>query len=206
MTDEPNLESFDSGFPYIAHPDWAELGVHPSELFGDAELDYAPYLPARLRWERLPDDELTWLTVAVIDDIPTNDKPRVSARFWWENLGTRIVGAALQFSPQDFEVTFRSWGVVFEVSFANESLADAFRWSPAMHSVMEQLGSLRVEVTSGRGGGTTRARLPRRPRPLLGSGAAELPIPSSRRFDDSDEFYVGRGLGQLGRSLLPLAV
>ncbi len=201
MADEPNQESFENS-PYIAYPDWAALGVHPSELLGDERLDYAPYLPAQVRWDRLPDDELAWLTVAVMDDIPTSDAPRVSARLWWENLGTRLVGAALQFSPQDFEVIFRSWGVVFEVSFANQSLADAFRASAAMHSVMEQLGSLRVEVTTGRGGGTTRARLPRHPRPLLGSGAAAIPLP----LDDHDQIQVGSLFLESGQTPLPLAV
>jgi hypothetical protein len=198
--DEPNQEFFENSV-YIAHPDWAALGVHPSELLGDEQLDYAPYLPARLRWERLSDDELSWLTVAVIDDIPTNDAPRVSARLWWENLGMRMVGAALQFSPQDFEVTFRTWGVVFEVSFASDAFATAYRESPAMLSVLEQLGSLRVEVTSGRGGGTTRARLPRRPRPLLGSGAAELPLP----LDEYHQIHAGGVFVEPGHAL-PLAV
>jgi hypothetical protein len=200
MADEPNQESFENS-SYIAHPDWAALGVHPSELLGDEQLDYAPYLPARLRWERLPDDELTWLTVAVIDNIPTDDAPRVSARLWWENQGMRMVGAAVQFSAQDFKITFRSWGVVFEVCFANDLLADAFRDSAAMQSVMEQLGSLRVEVTSGRGGGTTRSRLPRRPRPLLGSGAAELPLP----LEEYEEIRAGSVFVEPGHAL-PLAV
>jgi hypothetical protein len=90
---------------------------------------------------------------------------------------------------------------VFEVCFANDAFADAFRDSPAMHSVMEQLGSLRVEVTSGRGGGTTRSRLPRHPRPLIGSGAAELPLP----LDHHEEVHIGSLFMEPGHPL-PLAV
>ena len=157
-------------------PDWAALGVHPSELLGDEALDAAFPMFSNVRWSRLP-HLLTWLTVCVLDDIPTDDRERVSAAAWWDAVGNQIVGAALHDGAQDFGVTMRSWGVIFEVAFANDDLAERFRESASMRAAIEQLGPLRLEVTSGRGGGTSGARLTRRPRPLLGSGAASLPLP-----------------------------
>ncbi len=158
-------------------PDWAALGVHPSELLGDDELDSAPPMPGSVRWALRSPDELIWLTLAVIEPIEVDDDARPSAFAWWETVSEQIISAAFQFSALDFSITVRSWGVVFEVAFVAESYADAFRDGAAMRSAIDQLGILRLEVTSGRGGGTAGARLPRRPRPILGSGAAELPLP-----------------------------
>ena len=160
-------------------PDWEALGVPPSELLGDELLDELAPLSGPVRWGPLATDELSWLSIAIIEpfDLDLVDRVGHSAHRWWDSVGDRLVTAALQHLALDYEVTLKSWGVVFEVGFGTEQLADAFRNGEAMRSAIDQLGPLRLEVTSGRGGGTSSARVPRRGRPLFGSGAAALPLP-----------------------------
>lgn len=126
-------------------------------------------------------DELSWLTIAVIEPFEFDpDEPELfgpRAQLWWVSVSDQLVGAAFQYSALDYEVTVRSWGLVFEVCFDTDERAEAYRGSEAMRSAIDQLGPLRLEVTSGRGGGSAGARVPRRDRPLIGSGSAALPLP-----------------------------
>lgn len=155
------------------HRLWAS--VPEAELFPwDRELVELP-----MRWAALRDVELAWLTVAVIEPFDRDlADPAQSAHRWWSSVGDRVIMAAVQGYALDYEVTTRSWGVILEVAFATDAAADAFRSGEALRAAIDQLGPLRLEVTSGRGGGTAGARVPRRDRPLLGSGAAELPLPT----------------------------
>lgn len=156
---------------------WDQLGVPTSELLGD-ERDAAAPLAGPIRWEALAGDELSWLTIAVLDPVgPAGPMLLGGAERWWRSVGDQLVNAALQESAQDFEVTFRPWGVVFEVGFITEAQATAFRTGATLRSAVDQLGPIRLEVTTGRGGGTAGVRSPRRPRPFAGAGAAELPEP-----------------------------
>ncbi len=156
---------------------WDQLGVPPSELLGD-ERDAAEPLGGPIRWGPVPGDELSWLTIAVLDPVELPG-PMLSggAERWWRSVGDQLINAALQLSAQDWEVTFRPWGVVFEVGFVTEAQAAAFRTGATLRSAVDQLGPIRLEVTTGRGGGTAGVRSPRRPRPFAGAGAAELPEP-----------------------------
>jgi hypothetical protein len=132
-----------------------------------------------VRWGPLAPDELSWLSVAVFEpfDLDLTDRSQRSAHQWWASVGDQLISSAFQFSAHDYEVTSKSWGVVFEVGFGSDAHAEAFRHGAAMRSAIDQLGPLRLEVTSGRGGGTSSDRVPRRGRPLLGSGAAAIPPP-----------------------------
>lgn len=111
-------------------PDWAALGVHPSELLGDEELDNAPPMPSSVRWGQRSPDELIWLTLAAIEPLEVDEESRPSAFTWWENVSEQLISAAFQFSALDFSIASRSWGVVFEVAFVAEPYADAFRNGP----------------------------------------------------------------------------
>lgn len=173
-------------------PDWDARGIPPSELFGDELLDHAPPLTTPVRWGDPAVDELTWLTIAVTEpfDLTLGDHAGGGARRWWESVGDELISAAFQRSALDFEVTMRSWGVVFEVAFATDEIAAAFRHSDAMLAAIDQLGPLRLEVTSGRGGGGASVRDPRRGRPLRGSGAAALPLPQHDGWSPADAALV----------------
>ena len=66
--------------------------------------------------------------------------------------------------------------MIFEVGFRTDAYAELFRQCDAMQGAIDQLGPLRLDVSAGRGGGAA-VRVPRRGRPLVGAGAAALPIP-----------------------------
>ena len=166
-------------------PDWEALGVHPSELLDDdrSETVAGSWADGGLRWNPLPADELTWLSVIVTEPFEPSIRPGLSdrsARRWWRSVGDQLIGAALQYSAADYEVIERPWGMVFEVGFTWPDRAEAFRNSEALSSAIDQLGSLRLEVAAGRGGGGAAVRSPRRGRPLIGAGGAEVPLPEHR--------------------------
>lgn len=173
-------------------PDWEALGVHPSELFGDEFIDDRAPLSGTVRWGPRASDELSWLSIAVLEpfDLDLADPAQQSAHQWWASVSDQLISAAFQHSALDYEVTLKTWGVVFDVGFGTDELAEAFRNGEAMGSAMDQLGPLRLEVTSGRGGGTASVRVPRRDRPLLGSGAAALPLPEQDHASPAGEPFV----------------
>ncbi len=71
-----------------------------------------------------------------------------------------------------------SWGVIFEVAFADEEAWERYRSSlgvrVALDAVPDPVSG--IIVYKGRGGNSG-TRKPRKPRPLIGSGAASLPLP-----------------------------
>ena len=77
--------------------------------------------------------------------------------------------------------------MIFEVAFEDEEAWDAYRASlgveVALSAVPDPVRGL--IVYKGRGGNTG-TRKPRKPRPLIGSGAAALPLPIE------DEWHVFR--------------
>ena len=79
------------------------------------------------------------------------------------------------------------WGVVLEFAFHAEAARDRFRQHPAVLAALDAVPDLvnGVLVYPHRGGGSG-SRVPRRPRPLLGSDAAALPEPEAS--DDSGLF------------------
>lgn len=166
-------------------PDWEALGVHPSELLDEASasVDGSWADGGGLRWNPLPADELTWLSIIVTEPFEPGHWPGLSdrsARRWWGSVGDQLIGAALQYSAADYEVIERPWGMIVEVGFTWPDRADAFRASEPLSSAIDQLGPLRLEITAGRGGGGAVVRSPRRGRPLIGAGGAEVPLPEHR--------------------------
>jgi hypothetical protein len=100
------------------------------------------------------------------------------AASWADAFGDRLVETAITGGAADWNWHPTTWGVVFEVAFADEEAWERFRDSLAVRSVLEAVPNPvnGVLVYRGRGGsaGTTRGR---KPKPLAGSGAAALPIP-----------------------------
>jgi hypothetical protein len=103
-----------------------------------------------------------------------------SAFLWQEQHDSALIEAALTNGAVDGSWHADSWGVVFEVLFANEEQWEAFRNLPAVRAALDAVpdpvnGLL---VYRGRGGGAD-ARQPRRPRPSPAAGAVSLPEPQA---------------------------
>ena len=100
------------------------------------------------------------------------------ASSWVESYGDSLVEAAISTGASDWNWARTSWGVVFELAFADEADWERFRQllivQIALDAVPDTVGGLLIYRGRGGSSGTTR---PRKPRPLIGSGAAALPIP-----------------------------
>jgi hypothetical protein len=116
-------------------------------------------------------DSGQWFSIEVLDGA-------TSAALWSEIFRDSLVADALSHSAQDWTWHRHAFGVVFEVAFADEEAWERFRSSltvlRALDAAPDPISG--VIVYKGRGGSAGRSQ-PRRPRPLLGSGAAALPLP-----------------------------
>jgi hypothetical protein len=112
-----------------------------------------------------------WMSIEVFDG-------RFSASSWSEAWGDQLVENALFSGAVDWNWNKSSWGVIFEVAFADEAAWERYRDSmpvqTALDSVPDPVSGL--IVYRGRGGNSAAGK-PRKPRPLIGSGAAALPLP-----------------------------
>ena len=130
-----------------------------------------------------------WMSIEVFDGIGA------SAGAWQDAWGDQLVENALFSGAVDWTWHRTSWGVIFEVAFDDEDAWDAYRASLgvelALAAVPDPVRGL--IIYKGRGG-ESGTRKPRKPRPLIGSGAAELPIPIEAEwlvFKDSRRLLVG---------------
>ena len=110
--------------------------------------------------------------------IEVADGPTLSAARWREAHGERLVEAALTHRAQEWAWVIRSWGVLLEVAFDDETDWLRFRGTPAVRAALDAVpdpvnGLL---VYPGRGGSSGAPVRPH-PRPPLGAGAATLPLP-----------------------------
>jgi hypothetical protein len=112
-----------------------------------------------------------WMSIEVFDG-------RFAASSWVESYGDSLVGAAISTGAADWSWQRTSWGVVFEVAFADQDDWERFRQllvvQIALDAVPDPVGGLLIYRGRGGSSGTTR---PRKPRPIAGAGAAALPIP-----------------------------
>lgn len=113
-----------------------------------------------------------WMSIEVFDG------PLSSAGSWQEAWGDQLVENAIVSGALDWQWHRGSFGVIFEVAFEDEEAWDAYRASlgveVALSAVPDPVRGL--IVYKGRGGNSG-TRKPRKPRPLIGSGAASLPLP-----------------------------
>lgn len=98
---------------------------------------------------------------------------------WRESHGDALVEAAYTNQALDWRWTHHAWGVALELGFAHEGLWGQFRALPTVQAALDavpdpQAGLL---VYYGRGGGTSGALVPRRPRPAPTAGTRALPVP-----------------------------
>jgi hypothetical protein len=112
-----------------------------------------------------------WFSIEVLDG-------STSASIWADIFGDSLIADAVSMSALDWSWHRLTWGVVFEVAFRDEQAWEIYRASltvlRALDAVPDPVSG--VIVYRGRGGSAGRAQ-PRRPRPLVGSGAACLPVP-----------------------------
>lgn len=121
-----------------------------------------------------------WLTVEVFDaDTPASGW----LRSWHDSLvETAVSSGAVYWDDHE-----HPWGVVLELAFDDEAARDRFRPHPAVRAALDAVPDVvnGLLVYPHRGGGSG-SRVPRLPRPLLGSGAAALPEPEA--FDEAGLF------------------
>jgi hypothetical protein len=112
-----------------------------------------------------------WYSIEVFDGTS-------SAALWADLHGDPLLESALSSGAKDWSWHVHSWGVVLELEFVDTKAWEAWRALPhvqaALDGVPDPVSGL--IVYRGRGGSSGASR-PRRPRPLLGSGAAALPLP-----------------------------
>jgi hypothetical protein len=100
------------------------------------------------------------------------------ASSWIEAYGDTLTEAAITTGALDWNWHRTTWGVVFELAFAEEADWERFRQllivQIALDAVPDPVGGLLIYRGRGGSSGTTR---PRKPRPLAGAGAAALPLP-----------------------------
>lgn len=121
-----------------------------------------------------------WWSIEVSDG-------EVSATTWKDTHGRDLIRTALEHGASDWAWVERPWGVVLEVCFPDDARIggwSAFRDAPlvkaALDAVPDPVNGL--ILYPGRGGSSA-ARVPRRPKPAPAAAAAALPEPEpeSRR-------------------------
>ena len=112
-----------------------------------------------------------WFSIEVLDGA-------FGAASWADAHGDALVEAALLDGAVDWEWHSTRWGVVFEVAFADEGSWERYRASVSVQAALDAVPDpvTGLIIYKGRGGSSGK-RDPRKPRPLIGSGAASLPLP-----------------------------
>jgi len=117
-----------------------------------------------------------------------------SAASWQRAYGDRLIGVALEHGATEWRWIERPWGVVLEIAFTSEDWSDRWRDVPAVRSAFDAVPDPVNGLVFHRGwGGTSGSGEPRRPRPMAGSGAAELPIPETREVLDAAASELATG-------------
>lgn len=130
-----------------------------------------------------------WMSIEVLHG-------ELSAERWRDAYGSFLDEAAITNGAREWSWHRDAWGVVFQVAFPDEEAWERFRDLPAVHAALDAVPD-RINgllIYRGRGGSSGRV-VPRRPRPMGGSGAAALPIPPD------DPVPAGRGRGRVSRRL-----
>jgi hypothetical protein len=122
-----------------------------------------------------------WFSIEVLDGAS-------SAALWQEAHGDALVEAAFLTGATDWNWHRHTWGVVLELELADEDAWERFRAGLAVRTALDAVPDpvSGLIVYKGRGGSAGRAQ-PRKPRPLIGSGAAALPLPFEL-LGDEDSF------------------
>ena len=112
-----------------------------------------------------------WWSIEVIDGT-------TSAARWRERSGDALIQAALSQRAIDWAWHDTTWGVILEVALPDEAAWERFLADPAVKASLAGVPdpATGLIVHQGRGGSAGAAE-PRKPKPMLGSGAASIPLP-----------------------------
>ena len=110
-----------------------------------------------------------WWSIEVYD-------AELSANRWRDAYGAGLIEAAISHGAKDWNWVLTRWGVVFEVAFDDSDTWPVFRDLPVVRAALDATPDPinGVAIYPGRGG-SSGARVPRRPRPITGAGAASVP-------------------------------
>jgi hypothetical protein len=112
-----------------------------------------------------------WMSIEVLNGA-------FPATRWQDAHGPFLIEAAITHGARNWSWLSHDWGVVFEAEFPDEAAWARFRGLPAVQAALDAVpdpvnGLL---IYPGRGGSSGRV-VPRRPKPIAGSGAAARPLP-----------------------------
>ena len=111
---------------------------------------------------------ITWWSIEARDGY-------FSAHAWQNAFGQSLVEAAITNGAVEWHWSQATFGVVFEVGFADDEAWYRFRQLPLVVAALDAVPAELLYVYPGRGG-TAGAGHPRHPRPIVGAGGAELPV------------------------------
>lgn len=102
---------------------------------------------------------------------------RLTADRWRDAHSAALIEAAISHGAKDWNWRRLSWGVVFEVAFDKWDAWSVYRHLPAVVAALDATPDPinGVLIYPGRGGNSG-ARVPRRPGPRSGAGAAPMPV------------------------------
>ena len=112
-----------------------------------------------------------WYSIEVFDGA-------TSASVWAEAYRDVLMEAAITSGASDWSWHRHTWGVVFEVSFSEEQAWEGYTNLALVKAALDAVPDPVTGLIVYRGrGGSSGASFPRKPRPLVGSGSAALPLP-----------------------------
>jgi hypothetical protein len=115
--------------------------------------------------------DLHWWSIEVLDGAT------LSAARWQDAHGNALTEAAITHGAYEWHWRRHGWGVSFEIGLRSAEQWPVFRDLPAVRAALDAVPDPvhGLMVYPGRGGSSGRVQ-PRRPRPVIGSGAATLPV------------------------------
>ena len=121
-----------------------------------------------------------WFSIEVIDG-------SWAARQWADAHGDELIWLAQEHGATDWSWHEHTWGVVLEIELADEDAWERFLAGAGVRAALDAVPDPAFGLITDRGrGGSAGARDPRKPKPIIGSGAAELPLPTWDLFDSDD--------------------
>jgi hypothetical protein len=112
-----------------------------------------------------------WYSIEVFDGAS-------SAALWAEAHGDMLLESALSSGATDWSWHRHTWGTVLELEFEDAAAWDRWRSLPQVQAALDAVPDpvSGLIIYRGRGGSSGSPRS-RKPRPLVGSGSAALPLP-----------------------------
>ena len=131
-----------------------------------------------------------WWSIEILDAEP-GSSGYLTADLWRDVYSSALIEAAITHGATDWGWVRTSFGVVFEVSFADPDVWAVFRNLPVVRAALDSAPDPinGVMIYPGRGGGA-QSRVPRRPRPIPASGAAPLPVEPEPLIMHRDREYL----------------